>query len=96
MEKSEWKFAQCFGDKNDIQAMTEGEFLIPCSFSFSFAILILADLITTVEFDLTGDFLASGDKGGRIVLFERNSLVPLPNNVEKGLRVSFLYRVSIS
>ncbi|CAO3591960.1 unnamed protein product [Absidia cylindrospora] len=31
-----------------------------------------ADIITTVEFDQTGDLLATGDKGGRVVLFERN------------------------
>ncbi|KAI9029663.1 protein phosphatase PP2A regulatory subunit B [Phycomyces nitens] len=31
-----------------------------------------ADIITTVEFDPTGDYLATGDKGGRVVLFERN------------------------
>jgi len=28
--------------------------------------------IATVEFDHTGDYLATGDKGGRVVLFERN------------------------
>ncbi|RUS14208.1 cell division control protein CDC55 [Endogone sp. FLAS-F59071] len=31
-----------------------------------------ADIISTVEFDHTGDYLATGDKGGRVVLFERN------------------------
>ncbi|CAJ0642329.1 6440_t:CDS:2, partial [Entrophospora sp. SA101] len=30
------------------------------------------DIISTVEFDHTGDYLATGDKGGRVVLFERN------------------------
>ncbi|ODV77276.1 uncharacterized protein CANTADRAFT_56188 [Suhomyces tanzawaensis NRRL Y-17324] len=53
MEES-WKFSQCFGDKGDIENITE------------------ADIISTVEFDHTGDFLATGDKGGRVVLFERN------------------------
>lgn len=51
---SHWKFAQCFGDKGDIEDITE------------------ADIISTVEFDHTGDYLATGDKGGRVVLFERN------------------------
>ena len=37
-------------------------------FNFSF----LADLISTVQFDSTGDFLASGDRAGRVVLFQRN------------------------
>lgn len=49
-----WKFSQCFGDKGDIENITE------------------ADIISTVEFDHNGDFLATGDKGGRVVLFERN------------------------
>ncbi|KAK7208512.1 WD40-repeat-containing domain protein [Myxozyma melibiosi] len=31
-----------------------------------------ADIISTVEFDHTGNYLATGDKGGRVVLFERN------------------------
>ncbi|KAG7194636.1 protein phosphatase 2A regulatory subunit cdc55 [Scheffersomyces spartinae] len=50
----QWKFSQCFGDKGDVENITE------------------ADIISTVEFDSTGDFLATGDKGGRVVLFERN------------------------
>ena len=34
-----------------------------------------ADIISAVEFDHTGDYLATGDKGGRVVLFERNESV---------------------
>ncbi|KAJ3033965.1 protein phosphatase 2A regulatory subunit cdc55 [Rhizophlyctis rosea] len=49
-----WKFAQCFGDKGEVDDVTE------------------ADIISAVEFDETGDYLATGDKGGRVVLFERN------------------------
>ncbi|CAH6720033.1 protein phosphatase PP2A regulatory subunit B [[Candida] jaroonii] len=49
-----WKFSQCFGDKGDIENLTE------------------ADIISTVEFNHDGNFLATGDKGGRVVLFERN------------------------
>ncbi|EGV60779.1 protein phosphatase 2A regulatory subunit cdc55 [Yamadazyma tenuis] len=49
-----WKFSQCFGDKGDIENLTE------------------ADVISTVEFNHDGNFLATGDKGGRVVLFERN------------------------
>jgi len=51
---SNWRFAQCFGDKGEVDDITE------------------ADIISTVEFDHTGDYLATGDKGGRVVLFERN------------------------
>ncbi|KAL2044523.1 hypothetical protein ABVK25_012403 [Lepraria finkii] len=43
-----WKFTQCFGDKGDVEDITE------------------ADIISTVEFDHTGNYLATGDKGGRV------------------------------
>ena len=52
-----WKFTQCFGDKGEVEDITE------------------ADIISTVEFDHTGNYLATGDKGGRVVLFERNETV---------------------
>lgn len=55
-----WKFTQCFGDKGDVEDITE------------------ADIISTVEFDHTGNYLATGDKGGRVVLFERNETVSIP------------------
>ena len=38
-----------------------------------------ADVISTVEFDSTGNYLATGDKGGRVVLFERNEQVRPPS-----------------
>ncbi|KAJ7331361.1 protein phosphatase 2A regulatory B subunit [Mycena albidolilacea] len=53
-ESGGWRFAQAFGDKGDIEEITE------------------ADIISAVSFDATGNFLATGDKGGRVVLFERN------------------------
>ena len=37
--------------------------------------IVKADIISTVEFDHTGNYLATGDKGGRVVLFERNETV---------------------
>jgi len=40
-------------------------------------VLGAADVISTVEFDSTGNYLATGDKGGRVVLFERNEQVRL-------------------
>ena len=44
--------------------------------------LTLADIISAVEFDHTGDYLATGDRGGRVVLFERNEGVG-PTDLEK-------------
>lgn len=32
-----------------------------------------ADVLSAVEFDTSGNYLATGDKGGRIVVFERQS-----------------------
>lgn len=61
MTDENWKFSQCFGDKGDIENITE------------------ADIISTVEFDHTGDYLATGDKGGRVVLFERNQAKKNPS-----------------
>lgn len=31
-----------------------------------------ADIISTVEFNHTGELLATGDKGGRVVIFQRD------------------------
>ena len=31
-----------------------------------------ADIISTVEFNHDGEFLATGDKGGRVVIFQRD------------------------
>lgn len=53
-DSSGFRFAQCFGDKGEVDDVTE------------------ADIISTVEFDHTGNYLATGDKGGRVVLFERH------------------------
>lgn len=44
-----------------------------------------ADIISTVEFDQTGDYLASGDKGGRVVLFERNHGVRFATSKYSGI-----------
>lgn len=33
--------------------------------------VIAVDVISAIEFDRTGDHLATGDRGGRVVLFER-------------------------
>lgn len=41
------------------------------AFVFSFS----ADIISTVEFNHTGELLATGDKGGRVVIFQREQEV---------------------
>lgn len=80
-----WRFAQCFGDKGEVEDITEGESITHLPWLHSCSVLIelvtdanyssSADIISTVEFDSTGNYLATGDKGGRVVLFERNESV---------------------
>lgn len=50
------------------------------AFSFNRSIL-LADVISTVEFNQTGDLLATGDKGGRVVIFQRETEVRLQSYI---------------
>lgn len=74
--ENKWKFAQCFGDKGDSDDITEGKMKIVRENLNSISyISCIADIISAVEFDHTGDYLATGDKGGRVVLFERNENV---------------------
>lgn len=101
---SDVSIIRCFGDKGDVEDITEGKSeLFPVSqhsqlqritgrptfhnqpskcaieilnLTYSF---IIADIISTVEFDQTGNYLATGDKGGRVVLFERNDTVLGPS-----------------
>ncbi|EEH10272.1 phosphoprotein phosphatase subunit 2-beta regulatory [Histoplasma capsulatum G186AR] len=56
-----WKFTQYFGDLSTFATDSADASRFPT-----------ADIISTVEFDHTGNYLATGDKGGRVVLFERN------------------------
>ncbi|KAI8983428.1 WD40-repeat-containing domain protein [Pilobolus umbonatus] len=72
-EDKKWRFAQCFGDKGDSDDITEGENIQQyIELGNNQNNHLPADIISAVEFDHTGDYLATGDKGGRVVLFERN------------------------
>lgn len=42
---------------------------------FYLFITITADIISCVEFNHDGDLLATGDKGGRVVIFQRDPSV---------------------
>lgn len=43
-----------------------------------------ADIISTVEFNHTGELLATGDKGGRVVIFQREPEVRVWRGHEGG------------
>jgi hypothetical protein len=70
------EFSQCFGDKAAPEELTDGGCTRrdaartgrPSSPSPR---PMAADLLTTVEFDETGTYLATGDRGGRVVIFEK-------------------------
>ncbi|KAI8869319.1 protein phosphatase 2A regulatory subunit PR55 [Ramicandelaber brevisporus] len=66
-----WKFAQCFGDKDDSPLLYGQSPSSLASITSAISNSNSADVISTVEFNDTGDFLATGDYGGRVVLFER-------------------------
>lgn len=38
-------------------------------------------MISAVEFDGDGSYLATGDKGGRVVLFEKVSTLPVSTDI---------------
>ena len=40
-----------------------------------FCFVFLADIISTVEFNYSGELLATGDKGGRVVIFQHEQEV---------------------
>lgn len=45
-----------------------------------FFLPVAADIISCVEFNHDGDLLATGDKGGRVVIFQRDPIVSrIPN-----------------
>ncbi|PPS06475.1 hypothetical protein GOBAR_AA14172 [Gossypium barbadense] len=64
----DWKFSQVFGERTageEVQEVLNTETWLNNLNS------ILFDIISAIEFDKTGDHLATGDRGGRVVLFER-------------------------
>jgi len=39
--------------------------------------MFVADIISCVEFNADGELLATGDKGGRVVIFQRDQMVAI-------------------
>ena len=86
----QWCFSQVKGTLDD--DVTEGKTEYPATSTFEvvspliskavfkpnlFYLLLLADIISCVEFNQDGDLLATGDKGGRVVIFQRDPAVSL-------------------
>ena len=47
------------------------DLIIVSAFCLHSIVFFAVDIISAIEFDKTGDHLATGDRGGRVVLFER-------------------------
>lgn len=76
----QWCFSQVKGTLDD--DVTEGKFEADglVDFGANFPFHLSADIISCVEFNQDGDLLATGDKGGRVVIFQRDPAVrALPN-----------------
>ncbi|GFY97149.1 protein phosphatase 2A, regulatory subunit PR55 [Actinidia rufa] len=67
----EWKFSQVFGERSAGEEVQEVAAKIPNLLALNVAFNVAVDIISAIEFDKTGDHLATGDRGGRVVLFER-------------------------
>lgn len=69
----EWKFSQVFGEGRN-NALEE---------------VSDVDVVSSIEFDDTGDYIAVGDRGGRIVIFERDEKRKENNNAKKNPEYKF-------
>lgn len=69
-----WSFSQVKGSLDD--EVAEGKWFVVNklldAYSDSFVPCSTADIISCVEFSHDGEFLATGDKGGRVVVFQRD------------------------
>jgi len=64
-------FTQSFGDSGETVAEGTVNIYNLVIFKLKITFLLSADTVSAVEFDLTGNFLATGDHGGRIVIFQK-------------------------
>lgn len=63
-------------------------------FSMCFALPMNAvDIISAIEFDKTGEHLATGDRGGRVVLFERTDGREVCSVHSSSLRTASLFDI---
>lgn len=59
------------------------------AFIYTLNAFIAVDVISAIEFDKTGDHLATGDRGGRVVLFERSDQIDVCSNAPWSLIMFF-------
>jgi hypothetical protein len=53
-------------------------------------LLVSVDIISAIEFDKSGNHLATGDRGGRVVLFERTDIADVSATLYKFYNLSCL------
>ena len=73
VEAQEWKFSQVFGgDKSPVEEINDGNTSSIFVNGWLFTILLFkVDIVSAIEFNDTGEYIAAGDRGGRVVLFKR-------------------------
>ncbi|GER53484.1 serine/threonine-protein phosphatase 2A 55 kDaregulatory subunit B [Striga asiatica] len=69
----EWKFSQVFGERAVGEEVQEASVLQKLG-SCETLVCATIDIISAIEFDKSGGHLATGDRGGRVVLFERTDI----------------------
>eukprot|EP01147_Barroeca_monosierra_P008524 gene8524-10263_t len=67
-----WNFSQVFGDRVEPEEEIADDSNQCVGLCDKVRFLVVADIISTVKFSHDGEYLATGDRGGRVVLFERN------------------------
>jgi len=72
-DNMEWKFSQVFGEGRNNVAEEVTD----------------VDVVSAIEFDDTGDYIAVGDRGGRIVIFERDEKRKDTGNSKKNPEYKF-------
>lgn len=98
MAHAQWAFRQVFGDRDSAEEPADGAFathgaralgcLSPGSSNTPhqqqvLSHLLAEDLISAVQFDKTGDYLATGDRGGRVVIFESSEVAQGSSQVSR-------------
>ena len=86
MAHANWAFRQVFGDRDSQEEPADGapsaHRLWPGRWRMAFrrcaclclSVVLAEDLISAVQFDQTGDYMATGDRGGRVVIFESSEV----------------------
>ena len=75
LDEIQWRFSQIKGNIESDDTPTDGNLLCVRATKCTVYVNGSADIISCVEFSHDGELLATGDKGGRVVIFQRDQTV---------------------